>query len=92
MGPIVDRSKEHLGTSDLMVIRLRQLLMRAAKRLRENGEVPPAVDHPEVYAVRSGGVVLPNGVNGIEATLDLQQGRVAPEDFEPSVKIPNFGV
>jgi hypothetical protein len=92
MGAIVDRSKEHLGTSDLMVIRLRQLLMRAAKRLRESGEVPPAVDHPEVYAVRSGGVVLPNGVNGIEATLDLQQGRVSPEDFESSIKVPNFGV
>jgi phenylpropionate dioxygenase-like ring-hydroxylating dioxygenase large terminal subunit len=92
MGAIVDRSKEHLGTSDLMVIRLRQLLMRAAKRLRDSGEVPPAVDHPEVYAVRSGGVVLPNGINGIEATLDLQQGRVSPEDFGSSIKVPNFGV
>jgi phthalate 4,5-dioxygenase len=92
MGPIVDRTKEHLGTSDLMVIRLRQLLLRHARRLRESGEVPPAVDNPEVYAVRSGGVVLPNGINGIEATQDLQLGRVQPEDFALAAPVPNHGV
>ena len=92
MGPINDRTKEHLGTSDLMVIRLRSLLINAAKALRDHGEVPGGVDNPEVYAVRSGGVVLPNGINGVEATLDLQQGRVAPEDFADSIKVPNHGV
>jgi phthalate 4,5-dioxygenase oxygenase subunit len=93
MGPIVDRSKEHLGTSDLMIIRLRQLLLRYARRLRDHGEVPPAVDTPEVYAVRAGGVVLPNSItNGIEATLDLQQGRVRPEEFALAPLVPNYGV
>jgi hypothetical protein len=92
MGPINDRTKEHLGTSDLMVIRLRSLLLKAAKALRERGEVPGGVDNPEDYAVRSGGVILPNGINGVEATLDLQQGRTAPDDFEASIKVPNFGV
>ena len=60
--------------------------------MRDHGEVPGGVDNPEVYAVRSGGVVLPNGINGVEATLDLQQGRVAPEDFADSIKVPNHGV
>jgi phthalate 4,5-dioxygenase len=92
MGPIMDRTQEHLGTSDLMVIRLRQMLLNHARRLRDHGEVPPAVDNPEVYAVRSGGVVLPNGINGIQATLDLQQGRVKPEDFELAVPATNYGV
>ena len=92
MGEIVDRSKEHLGTSDLMVIRLRQMLLRNARRLREHGEVPPAVDNPAVYAVRSGGIVLPNGVNGVDATLDVQQGRVAQTEFELAVQTPNYGV
>ena len=92
MGPIYDRTQEHLGTSDLMVIRLRTLLIKAAKALRERGEVPGGVDNPEVYAVRSGGVVLPNGINGVESTLDLQQGKVAPEDFAASIKVPNYGV
>jgi hypothetical protein len=93
MGPVMDRTKEHLGTSDLMVIRLRQLLLRHARRLRELDETPPAVDTPEVYAVRSGGIVLPNGiVNGIEATLDLQQGRVRAEDFALAPLVENHGV
>ncbi len=92
MGEIMDRTREHLGTSDLMVIRLRALLLGAARRLRDAGEVPPAVDTPEVYAVRSGGVVLANGINGVEATLDLQQGRVKPEDFELAIPTPNHGV
>ena len=92
MGEIVDRTQEHLGTSDLMVIRLRQMLLRNARRLRDHGEVPPAVDSPEVYAVRSGGIVLPNGVNGVDATLDVQQGRVSQDDFELAIKTPNYGV
>ena len=93
MGAIMDRSKEHLGTSDLMVIRLRQLLLRNARRLREHGEVPPAVDTPEVYAVRSGGVVLPHSIeNGIAATLDLQQGRVKPDEFGLAPLVENHGV
>ena len=80
MSEIVDLTKEHLGTSDLMVIRLRRLLLHAARRLR---------DHGEVYAMRSGGIVLPNG---IEATLDVQQGRVRQDDFELTVPTPNYGV
>ncbi|MGH7750954.1 MAG: Rieske 2Fe-2S domain-containing protein, partial [Candidatus Dormibacteria bacterium] len=33
MGPIVDRSKEHLGTSDRAIIVMRQLLMEAMNDL-----------------------------------------------------------
>jgi hypothetical protein len=75
-----------------MVIRLRQMLLRNARRLRDHGEVPPAVDNPKVYAVRSGGIVLPNGIDGVEATLDVQQGRVAQTDFELAIQTPNYGV
>jgi len=81
MGEIYDRSHEHLGTSDAMIIRLRRLLIRAAQELRSDGTVPPGVDNPEGYRLRSGGIVLPNGVDGIDATLQLQQGLVALEQF-----------
>ena len=50
MGPIYNRSQEHLGTSDTMVIRTRLALIRAAQALRDNGEIPPGVDHPEVLS------------------------------------------
>jgi phthalate 4,5-dioxygenase oxygenase subunit len=37
MGPIVDRSREHLGMSDVAVIRMRRRLVEAIRRL-EAGE------------------------------------------------------
>jgi phthalate 4,5-dioxygenase len=60
MGPIVDRTKEHLGTSDRMIMLTRRRLMRAAKALQEQGTLPPQAEDPEVYHnVRAGFVVLP---------------------------------
>jgi phthalate 4,5-dioxygenase oxygenase subunit len=34
MGPVYDRSKEHLGTSDVAVIRMRRLMIEAARALQ----------------------------------------------------------
>jgi hypothetical protein len=72
MGVVYQRDHEHLGVTDLGIIRMRRLLIRATRALMENGAVPPGVDNPEVYRVRSGGVILPNGVHGIQATKDVQ--------------------
>lgn len=61
MGTIYDRSKEHLGTSDRAVIRMRRLLMAAAKRVAA-GEAAPAVDGGLDYrSVRSGEKILEAG-------------------------------
>src|SRR6266849_6232881 len=76
MGPIYKRWEEHLGTSDAMIIRTRRRLIDAAKALREQGTPPPGADDPTVYAVRSGGVVLPRGVNWVEATSELRKAFV----------------
>jgi len=43
MGPIYNRSQEHLGTTDRAVIRMRSMLLRGARALAA-GEEPPAVD------------------------------------------------
>jgi len=58
MGPIYDRSKEHLGTSDLGIIGMRRRLIGAAKAFEATGESPAEVDNPEVYAVRSDAVII----------------------------------
>jgi phthalate 4,5-dioxygenase oxygenase subunit len=92
MGEIVDRTKEHLATSDLGVIRLRRLLLDAAQALREDGTTPPAVDTPEVYKVRSGGIVLPNGLDGIEVTHDLQRVRAERASLAMAPLVENNGV
>src|SRR3984893_10972917 len=76
MGPIYDRTSEHLGSSDAMIIRSRRRLMAAAVALRDRGMVPPGVDQPEAYRLRSGGVVLPDGADWTVATQPLQQAFV----------------
>jgi hypothetical protein len=83
MGSIYDRSTEHLGTTDAMVIRTRQRLMRAAMALRDHGEIPPGVDNPEVYRQRSGGVVLPRAADWWEETRGLRKAFVShtPEEL-----------
>ena len=72
MGIVYQRDKEHLGVTDAGIIRMRRLLLRATKDLRDAGQTPPGVDNPELYRVRSGAIVLPNGMPGIRETKDLQ--------------------
>jgi phenylpropionate dioxygenase-like ring-hydroxylating dioxygenase large terminal subunit len=76
MGPIIDRSIEHLGTSDAMIIRTRRCLIRTAQALRQAGTIPPAVDAPELYRQRSGGVILPRSADWLEATQELRKAFV----------------
>ena len=85
MGPVYDRSQERLGSSDMMVIRTRKRLIDAAKSLRDRGQVPPGVNNPGVYAVRSGGVVLPRGANWLEATAELRKAWAKHPDLTRDV-------
>jgi len=73
MGAILDRTVEHLGTTDALIIRARRRLMAAARALSEQGITPPGVDQPEVYRQRSGGVVLPRDVDWWQSTAELRQ-------------------
>jgi len=58
MGPIVDRTRENLTSTDNGIIMARFRLMKAAKALRDKG-VPPPGTRPEEQQVRSAAVVLP---------------------------------
>jgi phthalate 4,5-dioxygenase len=58
MGPIVDRSKENLVSTDNGIIMARHRLLRSVKALMDKGVTPPGVD-PEHQRVRSASVVLP---------------------------------
>ncbi|MBS04084.1 MAG: (2Fe-2S)-binding protein [Gammaproteobacteria bacterium] len=80
MGPIVDRSEEHLGTSDKMIIQTRRRLIRAAKALRDDGVTPPGVDSPSVYRQRSGGILLPEGADWFEASAPFREAFVDHTD------------
>jgi len=58
MGPIVDRTKENLVSTDNGIIMARHRLMRAVKAHRDKGVMPPGVA-AEHQKVRSAAIVLP---------------------------------
>ena len=55
-GPIADRTREHLGPTDLGILRFRKLIMDAARAL-STGKEPHAPMHADRYAVRAGASV-----------------------------------
>lgn len=57
MGPIVDRTKENLVSTDNGIIMARHRLLRAAKALADKGTLPPGIDAAH-QRVRSAAVVL----------------------------------
>jgi phenylpropionate dioxygenase-like ring-hydroxylating dioxygenase large terminal subunit len=85
MGPIYDRSKEHLGTSDAMIIRVRRRLLNAVRALSDTGAPPPGVDDPAAYRIRSGSALLPKGVDWLEATRELRRAFVEHPDLDRSL-------
>jgi phthalate 4,5-dioxygenase len=76
MGPIFDRSNEHLGTSDLGIISVRRRILREAKALQDGGPDPLGAQNPEIYQVRGAAALLPPAAPWLEATEDLR--RVIP--------------
>jgi phthalate 4,5-dioxygenase len=74
MGPIQDRTKERLGTSDAGIIAARQRLIDAAVALRDAGEMPPALD-PAHQRVRSTSIVLPRDVPFQEGAREAMAAR-----------------
>ena len=76
MGPIVDRTKENLVSTDNGIIMARHKLLRAVKALMQNDVAPPGVDIAH-QRVRSAAVVLPPNRPFIEAAkeaLTVQDG------------------
>lgn len=62
MGPIVDRRVENLVSSDIAIVRLRQLLMESARRVMR-GEDPLCVSAPGAYYASSMDVFVGPGEN-----------------------------
>ncbi len=79
MGPVTDHLFEHLGPSDMMIMRTRRRLLQVARALAKNGTVPPGVDDPDrMYAVRSGDFVSEAGLDWRRAYDRQMQASVRP--------------
>jgi phenylpropionate dioxygenase-like ring-hydroxylating dioxygenase large terminal subunit len=68
--PLYDRTQEHLGTSDAMVIAVRKQLITAARTLRDRGEVPENVANTELNRVRCGSFLLEKEADWQEITRE----------------------
>jgi len=67
MGPIVDRTKEHLSVTDRAVVAARRLLLQAAKTVADGGD-PPALGE-SYYRVRAIEKTLPTEVSWRDGML-----------------------
>lgn len=69
MGPIADRTREHLTGTDKGIVQTRRKLIEAALALAERGEVPPGTQ-PAEQRVRSVAIVLPDDQPFYEAARE----------------------
>ncbi len=67
-GPLVDRTQEHLGSSDSAIIHVRRRLLAAARALRERGTPAPGQD-PASFLVRSASVVVEPGADWVQEAM-----------------------
>ena len=76
-GPIVDRTREHLGSSDMAVVTMRRTLLDAAAACASSQTPPAAVVKPWLYDVRATQAVLPEGVEP-DAAAEIMDRAKAP--------------
>ena len=73
MGPIQDRTRENLCSSDLGVIRARRAWMQGARDLESSGQAPRGVLAPESYFVRAVAAVLQKDESWEEGTAEARK-------------------
>ena len=75
MGPLADRTRERLGTSDTAIIAARRLLLQEIRAL-EAGEEPSAPRHGDAYWVRSASMVMNRDVDFADGARELMKASV----------------
>ncbi len=73
MGPIYDRTQEHLGTTDIGIIRFRRRLLDGARACRESGAAAPGAVEPGLYRVRGAAAILPKDADWLAATEEIRK-------------------
>ena len=75
MGPVADRTRERLGTSDTAIIAMRRLLLQEIRALQQ-GQEPAAAHHGDAYWVRSCSLLLSRQIEFDEGARDLMKAEV----------------
>jgi phthalate 4,5-dioxygenase len=76
-GAIVDRAREHLGTSDKAVIAFRARLLAAARQL-EHGIEPQTPYDPDCYRVRAHAALVPRDERDFVEIEDVRRAMLVP--------------
>jgi hypothetical protein len=71
---IYDRSREHLGSLDIMCIAVRRQVLKAVKAYSQDGVLPANVDDVSLDQVRPATVILPEGADWAQATEAYRKG------------------
>ena len=74
MGPIVNRAREHLGSTDKAIIALRRILLDAIDEF-QNGIDPPGVDPNTYRDVRAADIIVPKDIPWQEAGKEELRAR-----------------
>src|SRR5262249_35642183 len=85
MGPIIDRTQEHLGAIDAMIIQMRRRMMRSARNLLETGQSPPEVDQPQFAKLRALQMILPRTKDWIDVGGPWMFGESAEPPAESQI-------
>jgi len=67
---ILDRTKEHLCSGDMTIIKARRRLLAAANDFRQNGTVPIGARDAGLYRVRGCAMVVPDDIDWVEGVHD----------------------
>src|SRR5207247_7448762 len=68
MDPIIDRTQEHLASSDRMVMLTRRALLKAVRDYQETGRLPAVLDEPALCRqARGGDVTSAAGTDWLDA-------------------------
>jgi phthalate 4,5-dioxygenase len=80
MGPIIDRSLEHLGISDRMVMITRRALLDAVKEYKDKGVLPQVLNEPSLAKQATGGdMLVAKGVDWLEAYEKVMTEKYGPK-------------
>ena len=76
MGPIYDRTEEHLGTIDRAIVRMRRLLLDAAQTVEAGGRAPAAGFEGDYRSIRAAEKILEVG----------EDWRILGTELDPLIK------
>ncbi len=79
VSPIVDRSQEHLGSTDVGIVRTRRLLLESLRRLALDGTRPASVTEPASMMWRAVSITLPEAEDWKPAAALPMQARLGAD-------------